>query len=56
MRKQKLLEQPPREILAVVFFKEESGNEYVRKWLKSLPKKVQQIIEDDIRVLLKLKL
>ena len=42
-------ETPPKKIVAVVFFQEESGNEPVRKWIKSLPKKVRQIIGDDIK-------
>ena len=42
-------ESPPKNIVAVVFFQEESGNEPVRKWLKGLPKKVRQIVGEDIK-------
>jgi phage-related protein len=31
------------------FLRKKSGNEPVRKWIKSLPKKVRQIIGDDIK-------
>lgn len=42
-------DKPPHEIIAVIFFKEESGSEPVRKWLKSFPKKVRQVIGEDIK-------
>lgn len=35
--------------ITVVFFKEETGNEPVRRWLKSLKKPERQIIGDDIK-------
>jgi len=37
-------ESPPDKIITVVFFKEESGSEPVRKWLKSLTKPIREII------------
>jgi phage-related protein len=44
-----LEDTPPEKIIAVVFFKESSGNEPVRKWLKSLNKITRQVIGDDIK-------
>jgi phage-related protein len=42
-------EAPTTKIIAIIFFQEESGNEPVRKWLKSLNKPIRQIIGDDIK-------
>lgn len=46
-------EKPPSKILTVVFFKEESGSEPVRKWLKNFPKRVKKIIGEDIKTVQK---
>lgn len=39
---------PPKRILAVRFYKETTGNEPVRKWLKSLEKEERSLIGKDI--------
>jgi hypothetical protein len=36
-------------ILAVMFYKTESGNEPVREWLKDLPKADRRAIGEDIK-------
>src|SRR6266571_1288895 len=36
-------------ILSVAFFRTASGNEPVREWLKSLPRKERRIIGEDIK-------
>lgn len=44
-----MIEQnPPKMILAAVFFCEANGNEPVRKWLKSLEKEIRSLIGKDI--------
>ncbi len=40
---------PPKKIVSVVFFKETTGSEPVRKWLKSLSKENRKIIGNDIK-------
>lgn len=42
------LPSPPKKILGVRFYSETSGNEPVRKWLKSLNKEERSIIGTDI--------
>src|ERR1700733_4608003 len=44
-------ESPPDKIITVVFFKEESGSEPVRKWLKSLTKPIREIIGNDMKTI-----
>ncbi len=39
---------PPKKIIAARFYAETNGNEPVRKWLKSLEKKIRSIIGGDI--------
>lgn len=39
----------PLKIVAVRFYREKSGNEPVRKWLKSLTKERRRIIGEDIK-------
>lgn len=39
----------PEPILAVSFFKTESGREPVREWIKSLPREQRKIIGEDIK-------
>jgi len=40
---------PPKKIVSVVFYRESTGNEPVRKWLKSLSKENRRIIGEDIK-------
>lgn len=44
----RLVQNRPRKLLEVFFYCESSGNEPVRKWLKSLDKEVRGIIGTDI--------
>ncbi len=39
----------PKPILAVFFYKSESGNEPVREWLKMLEKEHRRVIGEDIK-------
>lgn len=39
----------PEPILSVAFFRTASGNEPVREWLKSLPRKERRAIGEDIK-------
>lgn len=41
-------QDPPKKILSVNFYCEVSGNEPVRKWLKSLEKEIRSVIGKDI--------
>ena len=40
---------PPKKIISVVFYKQASGKEPVRDWLKSLTKNQKKIIGEDIK-------
>jgi len=40
---------PQRKIVTVLFYRESSGSEPVRKWLKSLSKENRKIIGEDIK-------
>jgi phage-related protein len=42
---------PPRKIISVDFYKQESGKEPVREWLKSLKKEEKRIIGEDIKMI-----
>ena len=42
---------PPKKIIFVVFYKQASGKEPVRDWLKSLTKNQKKIIGEDIKTI-----
>lgn len=42
---------PPKKIVSVVFWKEETGKEPVRDWLKSLTKHQKKIIGEDLKTI-----
>ena len=42
---------PPRKIISVVFYRQVSGKEPVRDWLKSLSKNQKRIIGEDIKTI-----
>ena len=42
---------PPKKIISVVFYRQASGKEPVRDWLKSLTKNQKKIIGEDIKTI-----
>ncbi len=42
---------PPKKIISVVFYKQASGKEPVRDWLKSLNKNQKKVIGEDIKTI-----
>ena len=44
-----MIDSPPKKIISVVFYKQASGKEPVRDWLKSLTKNQKKIIGEDIK-------